>query len=209
MDVDYFQVGSHVGKSDNDPIFNKITEGLNVILIEPIPDLFNKLVVNYNHKVGKNNIEFLNIAVSTYDGTLDLYSYVPPRSLYICEKTANHYLNWADQLASVNKNHLVEHGFKNHTTKNTVPCKTLNSIIRERNIVSIENLYTDTEGHDYDILMSLDLTLVKPTNITFENMHTDGTKKRGKNYYSLLEHFKTNGYHVDWETWFDTKLSLS
>lgn len=209
MKVDYLQVGSHIGNTDNDPVFKKITQGMNVILIEPMPTLFNKLVANYNDKVGNNNIEFLNIAVSTYDGMLDLYSYSPPPKKYIWEIDTNPNLRWVDQLASVNKYHIRDHNVSMYTSTSTVKCKTLNSIIRERNISSIGHLYTDTEGHDYDILMSLDLTIVKPENIIFENSHTDGTKIRGKNYDTLIKHFKNNGYCVVWETNLDTQLSLS
>ena len=213
MKIDYLQVGSHTGTGEGDSVFKNITDGMNVILIEPMPDLFGKLVQNYKEKSTKNNIEFLNLAVSTYDGTLDLYSYKPsplPKKYIWSPSTQKPVvLEWATQLASVNMKHIEAHGLPNNTVKTTVPCQTLNSIIRERNITSIENLHTDTEGHDYDILMSFDLSLVKPKNITFENFHTDGPKQRGNNYYNLLEHFKNNDYNVIWETWLDTKVSLN
>jgi len=115
---------------------------------------------------------------------------------------------WVDQLASVNRNHIEAHIFNGPTIKTSVPCKTLNTIIREHNIVSIENLYTDTEGHDYDILMSLNLDILKPTNIIFENMHTDGPWLKGKKYLILLDKFKSNGYTVVEETNTDTHVSL-
>ena len=41
------QVGSHVGKSKNDPIFNYVDESTKLILIEPVPYLFNKLKYHY------------------------------------------------------------------------------------------------------------------------------------------------------------------
>jgi FkbM family methyltransferase len=221
MKVDYLQIGSHIGNSPNDNVFNKITEGMNVILVEPMPELFSKLVKNYHDKSATNNIEFLNLAVSTYDGTLDLYSYSPlspppllPKKHIWSRKIRTHLgmtnvIEWADQLASVNKNHVEAHGIYNNTIKTTVPCKTLNTIIRERNISSIENLHTDTEGHDYDILMSLDLELVKPTNIVFESVHTDGPLKKGENYLTLRNKFQLHGYRVVEEGNFDTYITRS
>ena len=217
MKVDYIQVGSHIGNSSNDNVFNKITEGMNVILVEPMPELFSKLVKNYHEKSTKNNIEFLNLAVSTYDGTLDLYScktsLLPKKHIW-SRKIRTHLgitnaIDWTDQLASVNMNHLEAHGVYNSTVKTTVPCKTLNTIIRERNISYIENLHTDTEGHDYDILMSLDLEVVKPTNIVFESIHTDGPLKKGKNYLTLLNKFESYGYKVVEESGLDTYITLS
>jgi FkbM family methyltransferase len=213
MKIDYLQVGSHVGNTDNDNVFTNITDGMNVILIEPIPDLFGKLVHNYKEKSTKNNIEFLNLAVSTYDGTLDLYSYKPPalpKKKFIWSTPPKpHILEWGNQLASVNMNHIEAHGLPNSTFKTTVSCQTLNSIIRERNITSIENLHTDTEGHDCDILMALDLDLVRPTTIVFESLHADRTFVRGDKYIQLLTKFKSNGYNLIYEDYFDTCISLN
>ena len=70
----------------------------------------------------------------------------------------------------------------------------MNSIIKERNITSIDTLITDTEGHDYAILRALDLSLVKPKNIIFEHKYMDGTYKRGENFVDLTQHFYRNGY---------------
>jgi FkbM family methyltransferase len=220
MKIDYLQVGSHIGNTDNDNVFNKITEGMNVILVEPMPELFSKLVTNYQDKSTKNNIEFLNLAVSTYDGMLDLYSYrplqpppLPKKYIWsrkiITQPVNTNLIDWANQLASVNKNHIEAHGIYNSTIKTTVPCKTLNTIILERNISSIENLHTDTEGHDYDILMSLDLEVVKPTNIVFESIHTDGSLKKGNNYLTLRDKFKSYGYRGVEENTFDTHITRS
>ena len=207
MHVDYFQVGSHVGNTDNDSVFNKITDGMNVVLIEPIPELFNKLVVNYSYKTLTNNVQFMNIAVSNHDGSLDLYKY--PSSDNISWLPTKKQPEWINQLTSVNKEHLFMHGLKTAPIhKVTVPCKTLNTIISEGNITSIDNLVTDTEGHDYDILMHMDLSIVKPTNIMFESIHTDGPHQKGVNYTALLNKFTNNGYTVIWENEMDTLVSL-
>jgi len=213
MRVDYLQVGSHVGNAGNDKVFKNITDGMNVLLIEPIPDLFGKLLETYKEKSTKNNIEFLNVAVSTYDGRLDLFMYKPPptpkKKFTWSSPFIPHIFEWGNQLASVNMNHIEAHGIPNSTVKITVPCKTLDSIIRERNITSIENLHTDTEGHDYDILMSLDLDLVKPKTIVFESIHTDGPRLREGKYVEILDKFKSNGYNLIYEDDFDTCISLN
>lgn len=210
MHINYLQVGSHVGKTDKDPLFNKITAGtnMNIILIEPMVELFNKLVVNYSHKSHNNNIQFMNIAVSNHDGVLDLYKYPPPDSKTSWFSAQKQPI-WRDQLTSVHREHLESHGFADApVNKVTVPCKTLNTIISENNITSIDNLFTDTEGHDYDILMDMDLSIVKPKNILFESIHTDGSHKKGSNYRTLLDKFTTNGYTIISENGADTLVSL-
>ena len=190
--IDILQVGAHIGNTENDPIFKKDLTDKSLILIEPVPYLFNGLVHNYKAKQVKADIELLNIAVSDKEGTLELY--VPSPT---CDFTKLPW--WMSQLASTTDEH-----FKNHNLlerfpelkldKISVPCKTLNSIIKERNITSIDTLITDTEGHDYAILRALDLSLVKPKNIIFEHKYMDGTYKRGENFVDLTQHFYRNGY---------------
>jgi hypothetical protein len=41
------QVGSHIGNTENDMIFNNINPDFEYILIEPVPYLFNQLKENY------------------------------------------------------------------------------------------------------------------------------------------------------------------
>ena len=65
------QIGSHVGNTVNDPIFNLVNENTTLILVEPVPFLFDLLKENYkNKKVA--NIHFINKAVSYYVGEIEL-----------------------------------------------------------------------------------------------------------------------------------------
>jgi O-methyltransferase len=197
------QVGSHIGNTSNDYLFNKINPDFKYIMIEPVPYLFNMLKENYK---SYNNITFLNIAISNYDGVLDLYA---PSE----KNDFTNLVSWASQLASVNKDHI--HTFvPNCIVDNIkVKCKTLNTLINEYNIKEIEYLYTDTEGHDYDILMNLNLSLIKPKNIIFENKHMDGPKhildiNDCSKYLNLLNHFKEYKYFVKNQTLEDTHIKL-
>ena len=202
MDIKYLQIGAHVGNTNNDFIFNKITENDNVILVEPVSYLFYQLQNNYNQKLKDNKIIFINAAVSNYIGEIYLYITSLKNNINLdCNAT---------QLASVNSNH---HDHPYHfpdliREKTSVPCITLNYIIKKYKIISIENLITDTEGHDYEILMDLDLSIIKPKNITFECIHMDGTFKRDIKYKNLLDHFINNGYKIMSENDMDTTISL-
>ena len=194
------QIGSNTGNTDNDLLFNNIKPDLQYILIEPVPYLFNSLVENYK---AYTNVTCLNIAISNKNGTLDLYA--PSQD--------NNFLNlvsYAPQLASVNPNHIHTFVPECKVEKITVKCKTLNKLIEEFSIEHIDTLITDTEGHDYDILMDLNLS-VKPRTIIFENKHMDGPKhsldvQNAPNYYKLLNHFKSYGYSVVKETNEDTHI---
>jgi FkbM family methyltransferase len=203
MDFKYIQVGAHVGNTLNDFIFNKITNNDNIILIEPVPYLFYELQNNYNQKLNDNKIIFINAAVSNYIGDIDLY--VP--SLKNDFKKIGFQ---ASQLGSINKNHHdhIYHFPDLIIDKINIPCITLNYLIKKYKIKNIENLIVDTEGHDYEILIDLDLSVLKPKNITFECIHMDGTFKRGIRYNNLINHFKDHGYIILSENDYDTTISL-
>ena len=71
------QIGSHEGNTDNDPIFNEVDEQSQLILVEPVPELFEKLKSNYTRKFQhvqdyrQENLVFINKAVSTFIGKIE------------------------------------------------------------------------------------------------------------------------------------------
>ena len=172
MKVDAIQIGSHIGVTSNDLIHKLDLTGRTIIFIEPILRFFEQLKKNYETASKTSNLIFLNIAISDKDGLLELYT----------PSQANDFKSlpsWADQLTSVNSNHIKVHGQCSDVMIETVtvPCITLNALCILLSITHIENLIIDTEGHDYEILMNLDFRLIKPVNIIFENSHMDGTFK--------------------------------
>lgn len=201
MHVDYFQIGAHVGPSKEDMLFSSISENKTIVLIEPVPYLFNTLKENYKEKSKNNTILFKNIAVSNKDGTIQLYIPSPDNNWSINP-------SWASQLASVNEYHIKKHLPYLLVDKVDIPCYKLNTLIKDMNISSIDTLLVDTEGHDYDILMDFDLS-IKPKNITFENAHMDDTFKRGDNYNKLMSHFISHGYILVSEDNQNTSIKLS
>jgi FkbM family methyltransferase len=201
MHVDYLQVGAHVGPSNQDSLFTIPVKDKTLILIEPVPYLFSQLVNNYEEKSKENTIIFKNIAVSNSDGFLQLYI---PSPLNNWSVNPPH----ASQLASIHEEHLKKHLPYLLVDRINVKCYRLNTLIKEHCITSIDTLLVDTEGHDYDILMDLDLTVLKPKVIEFENSHMDGTFIRGKKYTELLNHLLANGYTIVKENEYDTTVKL-
>jgi FkbM family methyltransferase len=202
MHIDYFQIGAHVGPSKGDSLSKIPIKNKNIILIEPVPYLYNELLKNYEKKSMDNTIIFKNIAVSNTDGILQLYIPSP------INDWANN-PSYASQLASTNEEHLKKHLPNLLIDRINVKCYRLNTLIKENSITSIDTLLVDTEGHDYTILMDLDLSILKPKNIEFENSHMDGTFLRGKRYTELLNHFLANGYMLVKETAYDTTIKLT
>ena len=202
MHVDYFQVGAHVGPSEQDSVFDIVSERKTIVLIEPVPYLFNKLKENYAEKAKQNNIIFKDVAVSNKDSTIQLYVPSPHNDWSVNP-------SYASQLASVNEHHINKHLPDLLVDKIHIPCYRLNTLIKDLDITSIDTLVVDTEGHDYEILMDLDLNILKPKTITFENSHMDGTFVTGERYHRLMEHFSLNGYTKFSEDKYDTTIKLT
>ena len=199
--IDILQIGSHVGNTINDPIFNRVNKDMKLILVEPVPYLFNELKNNYKNKLSDvSNIVFINKAVSDCVGEIELF--VPSE-----KNDFSKFPFWASQLASINENHIKSHLNDLIVDKIKIECTTIDEIIKEYNIEEIELLHTDTEGHDYTILMGYSFK-IKPKKILFEHKHMDGEFKTGEKYENLISRLKSIGYKIVYKNEEDTMLEL-
>jgi FkbM family methyltransferase len=195
------QIGSHIGNTSNDPIFENVDNTTRLILVEPVPFLFEQLKRNYTEKFGSNpNIVFINKAVSDFIGEIEMtipsekndFSTLPP---------------WASQLSSVNPDHAVGHINHLLVEKINVKTTTLNEIVKTYGITSIDLLHTDTEGHDYTILMNYSFD-IKPNQIMFEHKHMDGLFTIGAKYEELTKKLVELGYKKIHQNTEDTTFQL-
>ena len=203
--IDYFQIGAHIGNSHNDPIYFNNFNNKQLILIEPVPFLYNLLKHNYMHKIENNKIKFLNIAVSNTDGNIELIAPSPNNDF-------NSYPFFLNQMVSYTDKYIKYYNFSQRFPdfkfeKINVCCKRFNTIIIENNIKSIDYLIIDTEGHDFIILMDIDFNLIKPNKITFENCYIDDNGSK-INYNILLNRLYSVGYTLLSETNEDTTVIL-
>ncbi len=195
------QIGSHVGNTSNDPIFNIVDKDTKLILVEPVPFLFKQLKNNYNKKFYNNhNIIFINKAVSNFIGEIEMT--IPSEKNDFSKLPF-----WASQLASVNKDHALGHIHNLLVEKITVKTTTINEIVKEYNIREIDLLHTDTEGHDYTILMNYNFE-IKPKQIMFEHKHMDGLFKVGIKYDELSNKLLSLGYKKIQQNSEDTTFKL-
>ena len=195
------QIGSHVGASENDPIFNLVDDSTQLILVEPIPFLFRQLKENYTKKFPNNqHIVFINKAASNHIGEIQLTA----------PSEDNDYANlpfYASQLASINSDHAVRHIPELKVETITVPTTTIDQIVEDNNIKHIDLLHTDTEGHDYDIIMNYSFQ-VKPRQILFEHKHMDGFFEFGTKFETLKSHLEAKGYIQKYQNGEDTMMEL-
>jgi len=195
------QIGSHIGNTINDPIYKDIDQTTTLILVEPVPYIFKQLKENYKKKNIKN-IYFINKAVSNFIGHIELTT---PSEKNDFTKLPF----WASQLSSTRNDHIssINPNVKIITEKIIVETTTLDQIIKDYNLKEIELLHTDTEGHDYEILMNYSF-IVKPKKILFEHCHMDGFYKIGERYESLKNKLTLFGYKFKFNNEDDTMFEL-
>ena len=187
MNKTIIQIGSHVGNTCNDPIFNIVDNNTKLILVEPVPFLFEQLKKNYNEKFENNqNIIFINKAASNFIGEIEMT--IPSEKNDFSKLPC-----WASQIASVNPYHALAHLRPLLVEKINVKTTTINEIVKEYNLEQIDLLHTDTEGHDYTILMNYNFE-IKPTRIMFEHKHMDGLFTTGIKYDELSNKLLSLGY---------------
>jgi hypothetical protein len=201
MDETIIQIGSHVGNTSNDPIFNIVGKNTKIILVEPVPYLFEQLKLNYNIKFeNTDNIIFINKAVSDFIGQIEMT--IPSE-----KNDFSQFPSWASQLSSVNDGHALGHISNLLVEKINVETTTLNEIVKEYNITHIDLLHTDTEGHDHTILMNYNFE-IKPKQIMFEHKHIDGLNTTGAKYIELSNRLISLGYKKTQQDDSDTTFQL-
>lgn len=163
------QVGANDGTMD-DPVHKIIQRmGLPAILIEPLPDLFEKLKDSY---ANCSKVRFENCAIGSQPGTATIYR---------VRKDADHLPEWSRGIASFDKNVILKHGtwdglrgknLDRYIETLQVPVMTLPQIAtRHVDIGRIAVLQVDTEGHDYVVVKSAIEGGLTPPIINYEHKH--------------------------------------
>ena len=172
------QVGANEGR-DDDPIrtylYNYPWQGL---LIEPQPDVFENLKKNYAG--AKSRLTFENIAISSSPEPLILYRL--PVGLSPSDTIVSFDPKIIAKQSGVDKRKLVPI---------SVPTARLDDILRKYQMTQLDVLQLDTEGYDWEVLQTLDLTQVRPLLIRFEHGHLS-PEAIGR----MTEHLNKHQYQV-------------
>jgi FkbM family methyltransferase len=179
------QIGSNNGIT-GDPVFHlALTKSKwQVLFVEPVPYLFEKLKSNYPVD---SRFHFDNVAIN--DGSRQVFYYV--------NKDANKKLenlpNWYDQLGSFDKKHITKHLdgiLEPFIEELEVKGVTLDQLFKSNHVDNLKLLHIDTEGYDWKVLKQLNLKKYTPDIILFEHEHLQGPEKE-----EAVEKFK-NDYHI-------------
>jgi FkbM family methyltransferase len=176
------QIGANDGVS-GDPLAAAFSKSRwSGLLVEPVPYLYERLVAHYRDQP---RVRIERAAVSTREGEAPLYRLriVPGESP-----------EWFNQLATLDREVLLKHRssipeIDSLIIEERVPTVRLDSLLAGHGISAIDFLVIDTEGHDLEVLRSLDLKRFRPRLLMFEHQHLSETDKQTA--YALL---KTAGY---------------
>jgi FkbM family methyltransferase len=149
----FIQVGAFDGVS-NDPIHGIVREfGIRGIIVEPQKDAFEMLRRNY---ADHPRVLLVNGAVSAVEETRDFFTV----------KGAS------EQVASFDRNHLLKSRVPAENIVCTrILCHTLAGLRRQYGFGKFDLVQIDAEGHDYEIIKTIDFGTAKPSLIRFEHIH--------------------------------------
>jgi len=103
--------------------------------------------------------------------------------------------------SSINPNHVAAHLHNTDMDVLNIDSVSLNSFIQKFVKGDISHLIIDTEGLDAQLLFSLNFEQIKPKNIVFEHLHTDGIAQKHIRFnliINLLTHYKYSIKDWDW-----------
>jgi len=126
---------------------------------------------------------FENCAITNYDGFLEIHF--------------NDMSSGDSSHSSISRQHVLDHGNAiERITTQSVPCMRLETLLKKHGWIHqhIDWLFIDTEGHDCDIILDMDLDKINVKNIYFEYVHSDGVFKTGEKLSKTISFLESNGY---------------
>ena len=172
------QVGANAGR-DDDPIRPYLLRyPWRAVLIEPQPDVFEKLKANY--AAINDRIAFENVAASTNPAPLHLYR-LPPSATP------------SDSIVSFDPAIIAKQsGLRpQDMVAISVPTARLDDIVLKHGMADLDILLLDTEGYDWDVIQSLNLANTRRRMIRFEQGHMPP-----KMIGTMTRHLNQHGYSV-------------
>ena len=199
--LNFLQIGANDGVM-NDPIYQFNMDNRSVVsgfVLEPLPDIFEKLVENYRSCA---DIKPFNLAIHATETEMVLHRVKPTRAAEVPE--------FARGVASFDEDHwgkttLVPSADYMEQVK--VNCVSFAEFAKTNAITTLDLLLLDTEGYDYQILMSIDFSHIKPRMIRFEHGVRDGVMSR-ENFTAICAHLNSFGYQIIAESYAATAYLL-
>lgn len=200
--INFIQIGANDG-SLLDPLYQFNIDNKDKVsgfVIEPLPDLFEKLTQNYE---SIPTIIPVNIAIHNFKDKMKMYR-VDPNKISKSNIFASGIASFDPEFykkskLGINQDDIIEQ---------TVVCKSFNDFIQDNSIDTIDLLQIDTEGYDAEIIYSIDFDVVKPRIIRFEHGIRDGVMTHD-DFIKLCNYLNNYGYQIIAESYDATAYLLN
>jgi FkbM family methyltransferase len=165
------------------------------IMVEPVPYVFDRLRKNYE---AYGRIALENVAVGDADGQMPFYHLVEP-----APEDLPSLPDWYDGVGSFSRDAVAGHvthipDVEERIVRRDVQVVTFDTLCRRSNIARVDLLLIDTEGHDWEILRSIDFKRWRPRLVIYEHYHLSPDAR-----HAAREHLRLMGYET-MEEGFDT-----
>lgn len=183
----FVKIGAHDGIK-NDPCSDLLLadaawQGL---LVEPVPGCFARLRDNF---ADASRFTLAEVAVGPAAGRATFHCVAAEARQSLPDVP-----DYFDQIGSFDRHHILKHcdgvlaPFIREIEVAVLP---LSALLRSHGVRECHLLQVDTEGHDYEVLRTLDFAAVKPLVIFIEHDHLSRADKRG-----LARLLRGHGYVV-------------
>jgi len=170
----FMDVGAHDGIFINNTLYFERTHGWSGINIEPINDVFSRLVDN------RPNCINLNCAVSTINGKAEFIMNTGHTEMISGLKDQYD----PRHLQRLNRELSMHGGYSKVVVVDT---KRIDTICEENGITHINYLSIDVEGAEYDVVRSINFDKIFIDVIGFENNYEDTS-------FPIVEYLRSKGY---------------
>jgi FkbM family methyltransferase len=190
-DVFFLQVGANDGLMDDPLHFLVRKYRWRGILLEPDPQLFERLKQNYRGVAGP---VFVNAALSSVDGPATFYRI----------RMDDHLPAWCAGLGSFRRDIILSNkqdvpDIESRILEDQVESISFRALVERYKPPRIDLILIDTEGYDLEILRQIDLIRFKPELIVYEHKHLSETDRA-----SAADLLRINGYCVQPTVWANT-----
>ncbi len=163
----FVKVGAHDGITGDPCSDILVTESRwKGLLIEPVPDIFQRLRQNF---ADFRRFQLEQVAIGSEHEQVAFY-HLDPRARECIPGLPR----WFDQLGSFDRNHILKHldgVLEPFILESRVQVRPLSALLEKHSIKTVHLLHIDAEGHDYEILKTLDFILHAPVAIFVEHKH--------------------------------------
>ena len=164
--VNFLQIGAMDGVRHDELYPYVMSFDWTGVLVEPLPDMFERLVNNYSLK---DDLKFENSAITETDGFIDMHR-VPLEKI-----EAGSVPLWAEGCSTLVPHSHIE-DVVSHMVAEKVRTISMETLIQKYSISKIDFIQIDTEGYDYNIFMEIQKTNLRPDLFKIEIAHITYTK---------------------------------